>query len=59
MEIKKLPVPRRTPRGEIKIPEPIIEPINSAIPLIKLNFGFSEVDVVCFSTPVSLLLSSI
>jgi hypothetical protein len=51
-----LPVPRRTPRGEIKIPDPIIEPINNAIPLIKLSFGFSGVEFVSFSALISLSL---
>jgi hypothetical protein len=52
-----LPVPIRTPRGEIKIPAPIIEPINNAIPLIKLNFGFSRAEFVSFLALLSLFLA--
>jgi hypothetical protein len=43
------PVPTKTPRGEIKIHDPIIEPTNNALPLIKLSLGFSGVELISLS----------
>ena len=48
-------MPSRTPRGEIKIPDPTIDPTNNAIPLIKLNLGFSSFFVsICLSSSISI-----
>ena len=54
MDMLTLPVPVRTPLGEMNIPEPIMQPMMTLIPFIKFilafrQIGSSDVDIWFFA----------
>lgn len=58
-ETLTLPVCLRTPAGDTNIPEPIILPTITVIPLIKLIFGFNVISSSFFDVVVVLSSSMI